>query len=171
MGGKLPSEFALAKYPYACTTEPIDFFGGSDAGKFEYFASIDVTEYSTGVVDVYLRGKFTIESASTFDYGIDTEAVLAKINELTGKNYTTWHTQRALHMDIFDAENGSQLTGLMGYFLCVVRRTNASKLYLAIARVYNTTDATVGAWNLQQIYNATSNGSAYMNLCLRAILS
>lgn len=161
---------APAGYPNAIMTEKFGNYGGADAGKFDYLAHVYVTEYSNGIVDVAIRGKFTVESASTFDYGIDTTAVLSAINQFTGKNYTTWETQRALQMDIIDAVTGSHLVGLAGYQFCVVRRTNASKLYLAISRVHTVAGA-AGPWNLEQVYNATSNGSAYMNLCLRAKLS
>lgn len=161
---------APAGYPNASMGEQWGNYGGADAGKFDYWAYLYVTEYTGGVVDVYLQGKFTVEPNSTFNYGIDTTAVLAKINEMTGKNYTTWETQRTLSASIIDAKTGVTTSSLIGYLLCFLRRTNASKLYLAISRVHNSS-GNAGSWSLQQIHDATSDGSAYMNLHLRAKLS
>lgn len=154
--------------PNASMSKKWGNFGGADAGKFDYWASLFVTEYSNGVVDVFMHGKFYAEAADTDRYGIDVLAVISAINELTGKNYSNYdaaHIQ-VLDMDVVDSVKGSHLTGIAGYALGLGHNPSGSKPYLQISRFY-TQEGAVGPWWLAVVAANTSDGNAYMNLHLR----
>lgn len=161
-----------AGYPNASMNEIWGNWGVAKEGKFDYYAYLHFTLYENDILDVVLRGSIHMENppTSSFDYGIDTTAIMQKINEWTGKNFTTWHTQRTLHMDLYDASTGLPLVGITGHMPYVGRRAMDGKVYLQFGRVHTLEGAT-GLWPLSTVVNATSNGSAYLNLTLRAKVS
>jgi len=163
---------APAGYPNASMSGVWGNWGFAKDGKFDYYANLNFSLYENGILEVYMRGQILMESpsATSYEYGIDTTAIMQKINEWTGKNFTSWQTQRTLHMELYDASTGLPLLGLIGYMPFLGARSIDNKVYLQFGRMY-TTEGADGPWALNVVVNATQNGSAYLNLHLRAKLS
>ena len=163
---------AQAGYPNASMSEVWGNWGLAKDGKFDYYAYLHFTLYENNILEVVMRGQIIMESPSTtsYEYGIDTTAIMQKINEWTGKNFTNWQTQRTLHMDLYDTSTGLPLLGIMGYMPYLGRRVIDNKVYLQFGRIHTTAGAS-GLWQLNSVVNATKNGSAYLNVHIRAQVS
>lgn len=163
---------ASAGYPNASMSEAWGNWGYAKDGKFDYYAYLFFCLYENGILEVDLRGQVIMESPSTtsYEYGIDTTAILQQINEWTGKTFTNWETQRTLNMELYDASTGLPLLGIMGYMPYLGRRIINDKVYLQPGRIHTLAGAN-GTWSLGTVVNATTSGKAYLNLRIRAKVS